>query len=107
MREAQYTDADGLIHAVLLPDQVLDEQAFLGLPIGPPPLDALGLPRALTVRLSNELFFRRVLSEQDAKRRPGDITAALIAALGADAMAIQALYAAPSDLDLPETAPSA
>lgn len=101
MREATYVDPDGRFLAVLLPDDVPDSEAYRGLPIGPPPLDALGLALPLEVRLSNELFHRRILTEDDARRRPGEIAEAVRAALKLDAMTIAALYRAPAIEALP------
>lgn len=99
MRRADWTDGDGRKYAVLLPDDMPDEQAFMGLPVGPPPLDVLvdrGMPHALMVRLHNELWAREVFTEEDARRRPLDITLSLQSALRLDAMDIQALYSAPA-----------
>lgn len=99
MRRADWTDGDGRKYAVMLPDDVPDEDARLGYPIGPPPLDALvdrGMPHAFMVRLHNELWAREVLTEDDARRRPGEIMSAIQHALKVDAMDVQALYAAPS-----------
>lgn len=106
MREAVWVDGDGRQYAVLLPDEVPDSEAYRGLPLGPPPLEALGLPHAMMVRLHQELFYRRMLTEADARRRPQDITAALMAAFKVDATTIAALYAAPPIDALPPEAPA-
>lgn len=96
MRRADWTDGDGRKYAVLLPEDVPDEQARFGLPIGPPPLEALGLPNALMIRLHNELYVREVFTAEDARRRPADIATAIQHALRLDAMDVQALYTAPA-----------
>lgn len=107
MRRVDWTDGDGRKYAVMLPEDVPDDQARFGLPVGPPPLEPLGLPHALMVRLHNELHAREVFTEEDARRRPGDISAAIQHALKLDAMDVQALYAAPPiDEALPPEPPA-
>lgn len=96
MREASYQDIHGRWYAVLLPDDVPDEEAYRGLPIGPPPLEALGLPFEIEVRLHNELYNRRIFTERDARSRAHEISAAIASACRLDAMTVQALFSAPS-----------
>lgn len=110
MKRADWTDGDGRKYAVLLPDGSPDSEARFGMPVGPPPLDALvdrGMPHAMMIRLHNELYAREVFTEDDARRRPMDISSALIAALRMDAMDIQAIFAAPAiDDALPPEPPA-
>lgn len=84
MRRAQYTDRKGRVHVVELPDGKPDSEAAMGIPIGPPPLEALGLPQEIEVRLHNQLAARGILTAADAKRGRKDIFAALQKALAVD-----------------------
>jgi hypothetical protein len=101
MRQTSYTATDGRIYIVMLPDALPDAEAYRGMKVGPPRLDLPDLPEAVAVRLHNELAARRVLTYQDARRRPNEIAAALIAAMRLDAMAIVAQYDAPAIDALP------
>jgi len=92
MKRASYEDAKGRRWATLLADDMPDEDASLGIPLGPPPVEALGLPEEVEVRLHNELFAREIFTAQDAKRRINDVVAALQAALRVDAGLIIGLY---------------
>lgn len=78
---------------MLLPDDADATDAPLGVPIGPPPLDDLGLPEDTAVRLHNELYARGVLTIDDARRHRADLVAALMAALRVDAETIYNIYA--------------
>lgn len=96
MREASYTDLQGRQWAVLVPDDVPDSEAYRGLPLGPPPLESLGLPATIEIRLHNELYARRLFTEHDARARVHEISAAISAACRLDAMTVQALFSAPT-----------
>lgn len=91
-RKTVYTDRLGRKTLVILPDDAPDGDAYMGVPIGPPSLDALGLPSKVQTRLHNELFHRQIFSIRDAKQRPNDITGALMAALKLDAATIMSIY---------------
>ena len=93
MRLINYTDADGRIWAVQLPDGLPDSDASLGLPVGPPSLSPLGLPLEVEVRLHNQLYHRRIFSLVDAQRNRQNVVAALLAAMKLDAERIIQLYA--------------
>lgn len=84
MRETSFTDERGRRWAVLLPEGLPEIDASLGLPLGPPSLEGLGLPPEIEVRLHNELFNRRIFTERDAKTRRADIFGALQHALRVD-----------------------
>lgn len=90
MRKAKYTAADGRKFSTMLPDDMPDEQAHVGVPVGPPDLvDAIVdgySPREFAVRLHNELHDRGVLTSRDARRDPGTVVAALMRAHLKDAM---------------------
>ena len=92
MREASYTDDEGRQWAVRVPDGVPDADASLGIPLGPPSLESLGLPLEFEVRLHNQLCARRLFTFRDMKTRRMEIMGALQAALKVDIMAIAALY---------------
>ena len=92
MKRASYEDAKGRRWATLLPDDMPDEDASLGIPLGPPPLEALGLPEDIEVRLHNELFSRGLFTPADVKRRINDVVASLQAALRIDAGLIIGFY---------------
>lgn len=97
MRQTSYTDTLGRHWAVLLPDGVPESDARMGLPLGPPPLDDLGLPEETAIRLHNQLFARSIFSLADAKRRREELTAALQAAYAADGERLIELFAASSN----------
>ena len=69
-----------------------DSEACMGIPLGPPSLEHLGLPLAVEVRLHNELFDRGLLTARDAQRRFKEIFAALQAAYGVDQARILGAY---------------
>lgn len=77
---------------MLLPEGVPDSDASMGMPLGPPSLESLGLPEEQEVRLHNQLFDRRLYTRQDAQRRRQDIMGALFAAFKVDAQRIVDLY---------------
>lgn len=97
MREATYTDSCGRKWLVLLPDGAPDSDARMGVPVGPPPLEALGLPEEIEVRLHNQLFDRGLIRRRDLRRRMQDVVGALQAALRVSANRIAALYAEGSE----------
>lgn len=92
LQRIEYTDTDGRKKVVLLPEGTSKEQAEIGIPVGPPNLEALGLPLELEVRLSNELFNRNILTQTDALKRRSEIAYALQAALKLDVESILNQY---------------
>ena len=61
MRSVDYADDRGRIFRVMLPDDAPDEEAPMGIPIGPPNVvDHLGLPEPLATRLHNLLHERGI-----------------------------------------------
>ena len=94
LREATYTDEAGRMFKVMLPQDAPAEHARLGVVIGPPPLDGLGLPFDAEVRLNLQLFSRGIFTARDAKRRPRDVHAAIMGALRADIQRVVAVYEA-------------
>ena len=101
MRETSYTDADGRQWAVLLPEGVPEADAELGLPLGPPSVEPLGLPLDVEVRLHNQLFARRLFTRRDVKIQRMGIFGALQAALKVDITAVAMLYAPPEPAAAP------
>lgn len=93
LRRTTYTDEEGRIRAVLLPEGELNINAHMGIPVGPPSLVTLGLPLDVEVRLNNELFYRGILTAQDATRRRPEIVAAIQSAFKVDAEKVVVLYA--------------
>lgn len=59
---------------------------------GPMPLDTLGLPQPLMVRLHNEMYARGLITLADVMRRPQDVQGAIQSALRLDVQEIQRLY---------------
>lgn len=92
LRRTTFTDPDGRIKAVLLPEEVPDSEASRGVPIGPPDLSALGWPKDIEVRLHNELFYRGILTPTDALKRRGEIASAIQASLKLDTEAVVVQY---------------
>lgn len=75
-----------------MPQGVPAAKASVGVPIGPPSLDALGLPKEIEIRLHNQLYEREIFTEKDARQRMRDVHSALMAALGVDVHRILAVY---------------
>lgn len=89
MSEAVYEDELGRKFKVMVPDGGDPE---FGVVIGPPYLDELGLPDSVMVRLHNELFYRRLFTLADVRRRPQDIDGALRAAFKLDVQKVMEAY---------------
>jgi hypothetical protein len=69
-----------------------EDEAQFGIELGPPDISSLGLPEAISINLHNELFNRGLITWDDVKQRPGEVQAALQAALKVDAGMIMGLY---------------
>lgn len=89
MDEVVYTDELGRKFKVVVPQGGDPE---FGVVIGPPYLDGLELPDSVMVRLHNELFYRRLFTLADVRRRPIDVDGALRAALKLDVQKILEAY---------------
>jgi hypothetical protein len=95
MRQVEYTNGSGRRFLVRLPDDAPDEDAPIGIPIGPPEIvDDLDLPEPLATRLHNQLAARRLWTYKDIQRRSSDLQGALQAALQLDVQAIAEAYKA-------------
>lgn len=88
----QYTDAEGRQWLRGLPAGVPASQAEIGVPLGPPSLAELDLPKDVEIRLHNQLYARGILTEHDARTRLAEVTSALMAALRVDVHRILAVY---------------
>lgn len=92
MRRVSYTDHEGRLRVSMIPEEALDIEAEVGVPIGPPDLSGLKLPLEIEVRLNNELYHRGILDARDALRNRQEIVYALQAALKVDAERIFGMY---------------
>ena len=92
MKEVSYIGAGGRIWWVRLPDNLPDSEAQLGIPIGPPSLEGLGLPEEIEIALHNQLAARRIFTSRDIKTRRADVLAAIQGALKLDSEKIRNLY---------------
>lgn len=92
MRRSSYEDSDGRKWAVWLPEGVDDSDASMGLPLGPPSLESLGLPLELEVRLHNNLFDSGLFTWADVKRRRQHLVSAIRAMLSPTTEHLLTLY---------------
>lgn len=92
MKERKYTDPDGRMFKVLLPDDAPDEHTQYGIVVGPPSLESLYLPLEIEVRLNNELYYRGLFTKQDVRRHSTDVQGAVHAALKLDIQGVIACY---------------
>lgn len=92
MRQVSYEDGEGRKWATMLPDEAPDSDAELGLPLGPPSLEELGLPLELEVRLHNQLFARRIFTAKEAANGRQQVQGALQAVLKLDILKIIEVY---------------
>lgn len=92
VRRLDVVDPYGRHLAVLMPDGLPDESWRSGVPLGPPPLDALRLPIEIEVAVNNQLFHRGILTARDAVKQPQEIHAAITSALKLTAQRIQSCY---------------
>lgn len=92
MREVKYEDAQGRLWLVRLPDHAPDSDAAMGIIVGPPPMDGLGLPEEIAIRLHNQLYHRGLFTIRDAERRRQEVVGALQATLKIGAQHILAAY---------------
>lgn len=96
LRQVSYTDELGRRWVTRIPSGAPDSEASIGIPVGPPPLDELGLPDELQTALHNQLVDRGILTSADVRRKGlQELHSALMAALKLDANRIAALFSAP------------
>lgn len=92
MTTVDWSDDDGRRHRVQVPEGCPEDMYPEGIPVGPPSLASLALPLQIEVRLHNQLHSRGLFSARDALRRPGELQAALQAALKLDVQTLQTLF---------------
>jgi hypothetical protein len=85
VKRVEYIDEIGRKFIVECPDE--DSDPAHGIIVGPPFLDTVcgELPLELQVRLHNELYRRRILTSDDARRRSNEVVSAMYAAFSVDA----------------------
>lgn len=93
MQRRVWTDREGRRWTVNVPEGVPEEDWPKGIPVGPPPLDALGLPLGIEIALHNELNDRGLLTSRDVRARATEVLAAWQFVLKTDARRIIDHYA--------------
>ena len=90
--QVEYVDDDGRKWAVKVPEGE-EDNANMGIPIGPPDLSELGLPIDVEVRLHNQLYNRGLFTLRDIRgRRQNEIFAAIQSALNVDVSKVTSLF---------------
>ena len=85
MRALNYTNDNGRTYRVNLPDDAPDEDAPMGIPVGPPDVvDYLGLPEPLATRLHNLLHEKELWDVAALRKRPQALMSIWQAALKMD-----------------------
>lgn len=92
LRHVEYVDPDGRLWLRGLPPAAQDSEAVRGVPIGPPSMASLGLPKDVEIRLHNQLYMRGIITANDARARVNEIPPAIAAALRVDAQAVLAIF---------------
>ena len=92
MKTLPFTDEDGRMWLVGLPDDAPDSDAHKGIRIAPPSLTSLDLPQEVEIRLHNQLFARRLFTRKDVRARLSHVFGALQAAYKVDTGRIVQLY---------------
>lgn len=85
LRAIDWQDDLGRNHRTLLPDDAPDEDAPMGIPIGPPDVVGhLGLPEPLATRIHNLLHERGLWSTKEVRANDGALFGVLQSALRVD-----------------------
>lgn len=93
MRLVDYEDERGRKYRVELPDSAGDEEAQLGIPVGPPPIvDFLGIQEPLATQLHNELHRRGIWNEKIIRKNPGALLGAIQAVMQVNSQIIHKAY---------------
>lgn len=92
LKRASWKDSDGRIKVVLIPEDAGEEQAEMGIPLGPPSLLGLNLPEEIEIRLNNELANRGILTANEALRNRQEIMSAIQSALKLDIDRVIGMY---------------
>ena len=91
-KTVDWEDEFGRKYKMLIPLDAPIEYASRGVRVGPPDIESLGLPLELEVRLNNQLFNRKLITERDIRLRPNDLVAAMMATYKVDAQKVATLY---------------
>ncbi len=95
MRAVPWTDETGRKFLMEIPDAASDEQAQMGIVLGPLcDLEPLNLPEEIAVRLHNALYDRGVFTAHDARRRTSDVAAAVRLAFNSEVRAVVSAFEA-------------
>lgn len=92
MREVKYEDKQGRLWLVRLPDHAPDSDAAMGIIVGPPPMNELGLPEEIAIRLHNQLYHRGLFTLKDVERRRQEVVGAIQVTLKLSMQHILAVY---------------
>lgn len=92
LKQVTYIAKDGTKTEVLVPADASAAQYAMGVPIGPPDLGSLELPKEVRVRLNNQLWARKLFTMSDVRRRRQELFAALQAAFRVDTDVLVNLY---------------
>jgi len=93
MKQVEWQDERGRKFISKLENHEPDENAPMGIFVGPPDIvDELGLPEEVAVLLHNELFARKLYTMKDITRQPNQLFAALQRAFNVSVQKIMSLY---------------
>lgn len=91
-RVVVWVDDMGRKYNSIIPAGATDGEAVRGVKYGPPPLDVLGLPTDVSVRLHNELFARGLFTYEQVRHSLNEVLGAIQQAFRVDAQIVSALY---------------
>lgn len=91
VKRVEYLDTEtGKLYLVELPDDQSEDMARFGVVLGPPDLNIdLG---GFATRVHNELYYRKVFTFEDCRRRPMDVVSAVQQAVKLDAQVVTEAY---------------
>ena len=93
MRKVDYANELGRMYRVMLPDGAPDDEAPMGIPIGPPDVvDAIGLPEPFATRLHNLLHKRGLFDVKTVRRTPQALQSAIQSAIKVDVHVLMQAY---------------
>ena len=86
-------EVNGRKYLVEMPESVPDDQAHMGVPLGPPHIvDNLGYPEPFATVLHNELFARGLWSIKEVDANPNALRGAIQKALRVDIHILMSSY---------------
>ena len=94
MRTVDWMDEKGRKYRSLVPEDVRDEDAHMGIIVGPPQdiVDILNAPEPYATILHNQLFDRGLFSAKDVQRRTLELDGAVHVAFGSFTSALYETY---------------